>query len=116
LAAGTKRPELDDGMMNKGDWTGTKKSKKVHEYQVGGGVGLSRSRKRPYEYGEHEYDVSMEKLYKCNYWEDPAYAKKIEFFGLGLARNAALDNECERLYRVFEVQYPNRTKHTDMSS
>lgn len=116
-AAGTKRPELDDGMMNKGEWTGTKKSKKLHEYQVavvvgaGGGGGLSSSRKRPYEYGEHEYDVSTEKLYKGNYWEDPAYAKKIEFFGLTLARSDALDNACERLHREFEVLYPHRAKH-----
>lgn len=48
----------------------------------GGGGGLTRSsRKRPYEYSEHEVDVMAHKLYK---WGGPSLRQKIEFLGLGL--------------------------------
>jgi hypothetical protein len=75
-----KRPDLTDG------WTGTKKKKTPcsRECQVlgleGGGSGEANStavvgsRKRSYEYSELELDVASasEKMFKCNYWEDPA--------------------------------------------
>jgi hypothetical protein len=51
---------------------------------------------------ERERDVSIEKLFKCNYWEDPAYASKLQDIGLMRARSAALDNVFERLHREFE--------------
>lgn len=56
-------------------------------------------RKRAYEYSEYEMDVTIKKLYKCNYWEDPAYASKIKRFGLLLARSAALTNHIDRVLR-----------------
>lgn len=56
-------------------------------------------RKRAYEDSEGELDVTMKKLYKCNYWEDPAYASKIKTSGLLLARSAALTNHILRVLR-----------------
>ena len=61
------------------------------------------SRKRPYEYSEHEMDVTIEKLYKCTYWEDPAHAARVQYYGLKLARAAALNNFIDRLDREFEA-------------
>lgn len=67
--ATTKRPELDV----------TEEARKKSHVDATGS-----SRKRPYEYSEHEMDVTMEKLYKCNYWEDPTHAARVRYYGSSL--------------------------------
>ena len=93
-------------------WTGTKKHKNnagaaaacsVAAAAAAAGPSVSSSSKRPYEYGKHELDVPMQKLYKCNYWEDPAYEKRLRWFGLSMAREAASDNHYDRLERRYEA-------------
>ncbi|PUZ64088.1 hypothetical protein GQ55_3G116000 [Panicum hallii var. hallii] len=37
------------------------------------------------------------------YWEDPAHAARVQYYGLNLAREAALDNFIESLRREFEA-------------
>jgi hypothetical protein len=90
-----KRPaDLTNG------WTGTKKKS-----GEANSTAVVRSRKRSYEYTELELDVASdpEKMFKCNYWEDPAYAIRLQYFGLRLARSAALDNNCSRLNSEFDA-------------
>ncbi|KAE8776056.1 hypothetical protein D1007_51392 [Hordeum vulgare] len=47
---------------------------------------------RAYERSEDEFDLSIDKRYKCNYWEDPAYARILHLKGGSKARDAALTN------------------------
>ena len=37
--------------------------------------------KRAYVRSEDSFDLSIDKRYKCNYWEDPAYALILELSG-----------------------------------
>jgi hypothetical protein len=45
-------------------------------------------------------------MFKCNYWEDPAYAKTLQRDGLQRARVAALDNQTERLLMLLQSDEP----------
>ena len=64
-------------------------------------------RKRPLERGKYEQlDRVMDKMYKRNYWEDPAYAWRLRHFGLDLARDAAYENLFERAAREHEQPPP----------
>lgn len=49
-------------------------------------------------------DVTMKKLYKCNYWKrGPGARRQVRYYGLSLTRKAALDNLIERLHKEFEA-------------
>jgi hypothetical protein len=68
--------------------------------------------KRKYEDSESDSEVGCrenDKMFKCNYWEDPAYAKRLQRDGLRRARIAALDNQMERLlmHREFDEAAPD---------
>jgi excinuclease UvrABC helicase subunit UvrB len=73
-------------------------------------------KKRKYE--EDESDVEKgcrenEKMFKCNYWEDPAYSKKLQRDGLQRARIAAHDNQTERLLMLLQSGEPDRYRRFD---
>lgn len=68
---------------------------------------VAGSRKRAYEHDEHKPDVTMEKI------EDPAYANKLQYYGLKLARGAALDNLIKRLNRQYEAYMAGRPFNFD---
>ena len=61
------------------------------------------TRKRPYERDEFEADREMDKMFRCNYWEDPAYAFRLQRCGLLLARFAALRQFSERVNRATDA-------------
>ena len=64
----------------------------------------STTRKRPYERDEFETaDREMDKMFRCNYWEDPAYAFRLQRCGLLLARFAALRQFSERVNRATDA-------------
>jgi len=65
--------------------------------------------KRKYEDSESDSEVGCrenDKMFKCNYWEDPAYAKTLQRDGLQRARIAALENQTERLFMHLEFDEP----------
>jgi hypothetical protein len=62
-------------------------------------------KKRKYEDDESDVECGCrenDKMFKCNYWEDPAFAKELQRDGLQRARVAALDNQTERLLMLLE--------------
>lgn len=63
------------------------------------------TRKRLYEHGEDELedDREMDKLYKRDYWDDPAYAPLLELSSLGTARAEAVICFSERARRASEA-------------
>ena len=62
------------------------------------------TRKRLYEHGDGEVeDREMDKMYKRDYWEDPAYAPLLEFSGLLVARAEAVLCLSERVHRDSEA-------------
>ena len=64
-------------------------------------AGSSRSsRKRPYPYEVGEEDREIDKMFKCNYWEDPAREGTLQRFGQLFARAAAVDVYCESSRRI----------------
>ncbi|KAG2583357.1 hypothetical protein PVAP13_6KG249400 [Panicum virgatum] len=94
-AVGTKKktPEGDDGGNHGyGGWAaGTTET----------AAGSSRSsRKRPYPYEVGEEDREIDKMFKCNYWEDPAREGTLQRFGQLFARAAAVDVYCESSRRI----------------
>ena len=65
--------------------------------------------RRKYEDDESDVEVGCrenDKMFKCNYWEDPAYAKRLQRDGLQRARIAALENQTERLFMHLEFDEP----------
>jgi hypothetical protein len=60
------------------------------------------TRKRLYEH-EHELDREMDKMYKRDYWEDPAYAPLLELSGLLLARAEAVLCFSDRAHRASDA-------------
>jgi hypothetical protein len=58
------------------------------------------TRKRLYEHSEGELDRDMDKMYKRDYWEDPAYAPLLELSGLLLARAEAVLCFSDRAHRA----------------
>ena len=61
----------------------------------------------PCDFFSHLFkDLNTPKMYKRNYWEDPAYAWRLRHFGLDLARDAAYENLFERDSKEHEQQPP----------
>ena len=58
--------------------------------------------KRAYERSEYEFDLTIDKRYKCNYWEDPAYALILELSGGSKAMTAALINQSQRTVKELD--------------
>ena len=79
----------------------------------GGALPAAHRRKRPLERGKYEQlDRVMDKMYKRNYWEDPAYAWRLGHFGLDLARDAAYENLFERAAKEHAAWLAARQQHT----
>jgi hypothetical protein len=91
-AVGTKKKGDDGGNHGYGGWAaGTTET----------AAGSSRSsRKRPYPYEVGEEDREIDKMFKCNYWEDPAREGTLQRFGQLFARAAAVDVYCESSRRI----------------
>lgn len=74
------------------------------------GTMVETTRKRPLERHEDEAeDREMDKMYKSNFWEDPAYTAKLRFSGLQIARvAAAYENLLERVERRIAERHARR--------
>ncbi|XBI25237.1 hypothetical protein VPH35_050205 [Triticum aestivum] len=67
--------------------------------------------KRAYQRSEDEIDpVFIDKRYKGNYWEDPAYAAVVRFGGRMRAMDDAFDNESERMRKDYAEQRAARLR------
>ena len=101
MSSGTtrkKRPPTIDETREE-----AKKQRQHHHLQV------LLGKKRKYEEDESDDEVGCrenDKMFKCNYWEDPAYAKTLQRDGLQRARIAALENQTERLLMYLEFDEP----------
>jgi hypothetical protein len=90
-----KRPTAIDETREKA------KKQRHHNHHLG--------KKRKYEEDESDVEIGCrenDKMFKCNYWEDPAYAKTLQRDGLQRARVAALDNQTERLLMLLQSDEP----------
>jgi hypothetical protein len=102
-AAGTTKRGLEPGEEKRGDpiWEKRRKCNFLEEEEDADSSTAMAAvgSKRGYERGESAYDsnVMFEKRFKCNYWEDPAYAKDLQRWGGRLARMAAQDNDSDRI-------------------